>query len=230
MGIAESMKGLTEDILASYDVRVKALGDIVADTHKIVADARKTMKGFTSDRKKMSTEQAEALGNYVKDLTKNVSSLLKEFGKNRKAMSEKQAKILEELTKSLTEFAKSLTKNVNSMLNGFKKQHKDMSEELKEKLTKEIKDIQVELAFQYNDSYSESVFSFVNNINTIEGGTHVVGLKSALTRVLNDYGVKKGYIRSGYNEYVKDSTHKTGPHIHLNFTPKYFNEGELFRS
>src|SRR3989338_7362108 len=79
MGIAESMKGLTEDILASYDVRVKALGDIVADTHKIVADARKTIKGFASDRKKMSAEQAEALANYAKDLVKNVEGMLKEF-------------------------------------------------------------------------------------------------------------------------------------------------------
>ncbi|MEK6835272.1 MAG: DNA topoisomerase (ATP-hydrolyzing) subunit B [Nanoarchaeota archaeon] len=56
---------------------------------------------------------------------------------------------------------------------------------------KEVKDIQVEVAFQYNDSYSESVFSFVNNINTIEGGTHLVGFYTALTRAFNDYLKKK---------------------------------------
>jgi DNA gyrase subunit B len=47
--------------------------------------------------------------------------------------------------------------------------------------------IGIELAMQYNDSYSESVFSFVNNINTHEGGTHLTGFKSALTSVVNKY-------------------------------------------
>jgi DNA gyrase subunit B len=50
--------------------------------------------------------------------------------------------------------------------------------------------IQVEIALQYTDGYTENIFSFVNNINTIEGGTHVFGFKTALTRVINDYGKK----------------------------------------
>jgi len=62
---------------------------------------------------------------------------------------------------------------------------------------KEIKNIQVELAFQYSDSYSESVFSFVNNINTIEGGTHLVGFYTALTRAFNDYLKKKNLQKNG---------------------------------
>ena len=53
-------------------------------------------------------------------------------------------------------------------------------------------DIGIELALQYNDSYTESVFSFVNNINTHEGGTHLTGLKSALTTVINKYIEKSG--------------------------------------
>ena len=48
----------------------------------------------------------------------------------------------------------------------------------------------VEVAMQYNDGYSENVFSFANNINTFEGGTHLEGFKRALTRVVNDYGRK----------------------------------------
>jgi len=48
-------------------------------------------------------------------------------------------------------------------------------------------DIVVEVAFQYNDSFSEIMFSFVNDINTREGGTHLVGFKSAITRVLNEF-------------------------------------------
>ena len=47
--------------------------------------------------------------------------------------------------------------------------------------------VQVEIALQYTDGYTENIFSFVNNINTVEGGTHVIGFKGALTRVLNDY-------------------------------------------
>ena len=54
-------------------------------------------------------------------------------------------------------------------------------------LSCERDDVMVEVAMQYTDAYSESVFSYVNNINTIEGGTHVMGFRSALTRAMNDY-------------------------------------------
>lgn len=53
----------------------------------------------------------------------------------------------------------------------------------------------VELSIQYTDSYSENIFSFVNNINTIEGGTHLVGFKTSLTRVINDYAKKYGILK-----------------------------------
>ncbi|PLX31519.1 MAG: DNA topoisomerase (ATP-hydrolyzing) subunit B [Ignavibacteria bacterium] len=55
----------------------------------------------------------------------------------------------------------------------------------------------VELAFQYNDSYSENIFTYVNNINTHEGGTHLVGFKTALTRALNNYAYKNGLVKEG---------------------------------
>ena len=52
-----------------------------------------------------------------------------------------------------------------------------------------------EVAMQYNDSYNESLLTFANNINTIEGGTHEIGFKTALTKVFNDYGRKYGIIK-----------------------------------
>jgi len=54
-----------------------------------------------------------------------------------------------------------------------------------------------EVAIQYSDSFNENIQGFVNTINTIEGGTHVAGLKSALTRVINDYGSKTGVLKNG---------------------------------
>jgi DNA gyrase subunit B len=56
-------------------------------------------------------------------------------------------------------------------------------------------DIAIEIALQYNDGYSENVFSFVNNINTHEGGTHLTGFKSALTRVINVYATKGNWLK-----------------------------------
>src|SRR5437868_3493661 len=55
--------------------------------------------------------------------------------------------------------------------------------------------IDIELSFQYNDGYNENVFSFVNNINTHEGGTHLTGLKAALTRTINNYAAKSGALK-----------------------------------
>ena len=59
-----------------------------------------------------------------------------------------------------------------------------------------IKDkIDVKVAFQYTESYSENIVSFVNNVKTVDGGTHEVGFKTALTRVFNEYAKNNGYIK-----------------------------------
>jgi len=59
--------------------------------------------------------------------------------------------------------------------------------------------VPVEVAMQYNDGYSENIFSYVNNINTVEGGTHLSGFKSALTRTINSYAEKnKLYKKEGF--------------------------------
>ncbi len=62
-------------------------------------------------------------------------------------------------------------------------------------LTCERDDVVVEVAMQYTDAYSESVFSYVNNINTIEGGTHVMGFRAALTRTMNDYARANKFLK-----------------------------------
>ncbi|MDR0569779.1 MAG: DNA topoisomerase (ATP-hydrolyzing) subunit B [Clostridiales Family XIII bacterium] len=56
-------------------------------------------------------------------------------------------------------------------------------------------EVEVEVAMQYTDRYNETILSYANNINTTEGGTHMVGFKSALTRVFNDYARKNGFLK-----------------------------------
>ncbi|MDP3027587.1 MAG: DNA topoisomerase (ATP-hydrolyzing) subunit B [Nanoarchaeota archaeon] len=53
----------------------------------------------------------------------------------------------------------------------------------------------IEAAIQYTETYNENIFGFVNTINTVEGGTHISGFKTALTRAINDYAVKKGILK-----------------------------------
>ena len=61
----------------------------------------------------------------------------------------------------------------------------------------QVNGTKVEAALQYNDSYAEFVYAFANCINTEEGGTHLTGFRSALTRVINDYARKQGMLKSG---------------------------------
>ncbi len=57
--------------------------------------------------------------------------------------------------------------------------------------------VQMEIAMQYTDSYNESIHTFVNNISTAEGGTHLIGFRGGLTRTINDYARKSGMIKEG---------------------------------
>ena len=57
-------------------------------------------------------------------------------------------------------------------------------------------DTSCEIAMQYNDKYDETIFSFANNVRTMEGGTHETGFKNALTKILNDYARKFGYLKA----------------------------------
>ncbi len=69
-------------------------------------------------------------------------------------------------------------------------------------ISKPDSDVPIDVALRYNDSYTEKVLSFVNNINTIEGGTHMSGFRSALTRGLNTYGAKNGLLKGKKGEKI----------------------------
>jgi DNA gyrase subunit B len=71
---------------------------------------------------------------------------------------------------------------------------------------KQIDSVGVEAAVQYTDAYIESVYSFANTINTVDGGTHMTGLRSALTRVVNDYARKAGLLKESDPNFSGDDT------------------------
>ncbi|MHB0871567.1 MAG: DNA topoisomerase (ATP-hydrolyzing) subunit B [Chloroflexota bacterium] len=64
-------------------------------------------------------------------------------------------------------------------------------------IEKQVNGTMVEVAIQYNDGFAESVFAFANNINTVDGGTHLTGFRAALTRTLNDYARKSNVLKEG---------------------------------
>lgn len=71
---------------------------------------------------------------------------------------------------------------------------------------KDIDGIGIEAAIQYTDAYTESVYSFANTINTMDGGTHLTGLRSAITRVINDYARKSGMLKESDSNFSGDDT------------------------
>ena len=72
------------------------------------------------------------------------------------------------------------------------------------------KEVEMEVALQWNDSYSESVFTYCNNINTIEGGVHLVGFRKALTRVINQYAQEKGHLKDLKNSLLEGEDIREG--------------------
>ncbi len=71
---------------------------------------------------------------------------------------------------------------------------------------REVEGVGIEVAVQYTDAYTESVYSFANTINTVDGGTHLTGLRSALTRVINDYARKGGLLKDADPNFSGDDT------------------------
>ncbi len=109
-------------------------------------------------------------------LNKGLRIILKEEATNKKEIFHYEGGIIE--------FVKWVNKNKDAL-------HKPIY------YLKEEEKVSVECAVQYNDGYQENVLGFVNTINTVEGGTHVIGFKTALTRAINDYANKNKLIKDG---------------------------------
>lgn len=73
-------------------------------------------------------------------------------------------------------------------------------------MEKEVEGVGVDVAIQYTDAFAESVYSFANTINTIDGGTHMTGLRTALTRVINDYARRSNLLKSDDPNFSGDDT------------------------
>ena len=71
---------------------------------------------------------------------------------------------------------------------------------------KEVEEIGIEAAVQYTDAYAESVYAFANTINTIDGGTHLTGLRTAITRVINDYARKSNLLKDADANFSGEDT------------------------
>ncbi len=71
---------------------------------------------------------------------------------------------------------------------------------------KEVDDIGIEVALQFTDAYAESVYSFANTINTVDGGTHLTGLRAAITRTINDYARKNSLLKDSDPNFSGDDT------------------------
>ncbi|MEZ4661889.1 MAG: ATP-binding protein [Caldilineaceae bacterium] len=73
-------------------------------------------------------------------------------------------------------------------------------------IDQEVETTQVEAAIQYTDGFSESAFAFANTINTPDGGSHLTGLRTALTRLINDYSRKQGFLKDNDPNFTGDDT------------------------
>jgi len=73
-------------------------------------------------------------------------------------------------------------------------------------IEKEIDNIGIDTAIQFTDSYAESVYAFANTINTIDGGTHLTGLRAAVTRSINDYARKSGLLKDAEGNFSGEDT------------------------
>jgi hypothetical protein len=134
MGIANDVKNLNEDMVASYDARIHTIGTIVKETQTLAKHTHTMLKGFNSEHKERSVEQAAILNDFMADLTKNVGAMIEGFQKDRK-------NIETALKSSLKKSTKDIETCVKNKLRDFSGAHAEMSVELKKDLAKYVADV-----------------------------------------------------------------------------------------
>lgn len=128
MKIADGIRNITENIVAAHHVRVKALGNLVTEVNDSLDNAHKMIKGFASDRKAVSKEQAAALASFAGDLAGSVGAQLKGFHKELELTAKDRALSAKELKARLHKEAKDLSNLVTKTLGNYHRDHAGMSE------------------------------------------------------------------------------------------------------
>lgn len=136
MKMAEDMKSMTKNIMAAYDHRVKAVGDIVDGT-------RATLKELAHDRRKLSEEQSKALADFTGELSGTITGMLKGIQADLKKLSHERTANAKELKARLAKEAKEIESYTKKKLNEYMTARGDMSAALKKDLTQYLKDIGV---------------------------------------------------------------------------------------
>ena len=156
-----------------------------ASTLKVIGKTQKTgtrvtFKPDKSIFKETTKYNFDTLANRLRELAflnKGIKIILKDERQNKESIFHYEGGIVS--------FIEHLSKNKNTL-------HKKVIY-----LGKEKDKVNVEVAMQYNDGYAENIFTFANTINTVDGGTHLTGFKSALTRTLNQYCKEKKLLKEG---------------------------------
>jgi DNA gyrase subunit B len=125
-------------------------------------------------------------------LTKGVKITI-EDSRNNKVLNEKKAEESQE-TAGIKKYGFYFDGGIISFVK-FLNRGKEIKNEMPVYVEKTLNDIYVEMSLQYTDGFKEHLFSFANNIYTVEGGMHVTGFRAALTRVLNDYAKKNNFLK-----------------------------------
>jgi hypothetical protein len=134
MGIANDIKNLNEDIVASYDARIHTIGTIVKENQALAKNTHTMLKGFSSEHKERSVEQAGVLDDFMADLTKNVGVMIEGFQEDHKKMETALKASLKKSTKDIETY-------VRNKLKDFSDVHAGMSIELKKDLAKYVADV-----------------------------------------------------------------------------------------
>ena len=128
MKIADGMRNIADNIIASHQVRAKALGSLVSEVSESLANARKMIKTDATNRKAMSKEQAAELARFAGNLANSMGAKLKGFQKELELVAKDRALSAKELKGHLRAEARGLRNLVKKTLSDYSKDHAEMSE------------------------------------------------------------------------------------------------------